>query len=283
MEFSPEELDISPPCFLVDNSQAEESQQVCRSDSDQHVSILKRLPVFAMSASICSTNESLRRHPVVRSRPTGSGGGEPGDSRGEQRNCGQEQGGGGGSRERGTDGDAGGNSRGAGGGYGGGDGGDDGGGGGDDDDDRDGDDDHEDDSPPADEPSSSSSSDQMPSLVRPEAVTGSSQWKGQKFSVSELHAQHSAGSGTDSNLLSPGEVVQQGGNHSQAFSGIVGEGAHDAADVHVVSGSGSLSEGSTGTVECPSEKRSEKKSTSSSSDGKKNQSVSTQNEGALYM
>ena len=99
----------------------------------------------------------------------------------------------------------------------------------------------------------------------------------------ELHAQHSAGSGTDSNLLSPGEVVQQGGNHSQAFSGIVGEGAHDAADVHVVSGSGSLSEGSTGTVECPSEKRSEKKSTSSSSDGKKNQSVSTQNEGALYM
>ena len=72
MEFSPEELDVSPPCFLVDNSQAEESQQVCRSDSDQHVSILKRLPVFAMSASICSTNESLRRHPVVRSRPTGS-------------------------------------------------------------------------------------------------------------------------------------------------------------------------------------------------------------------
>ena len=282
MDFSPEELDVSPPCFLVDNSQAEESQQACRSDSDQHVSILKRLPVFAMPASICSTNESLRQHPVVRSRPTGSSEGEPGDSRGERRNCGQEQRGGDDSRERGTDGGAGGNSGGVGGGYGGGDGGGDDGGGGDDDD-REGDDDHEDDSPPADEPSSSSSSDQMPSLMRPEAVTGSSQWKEQKFSVSELHTQHAADSGTDSNLLSPSEVVQQGGNHSQASSGIVGEGADAAADVAAVSVSGSLSEGSTAQVESPLEKLSEKKFTSSSSVGKKNQFVSTQNEGALYM
>ena len=280
MDFSPEELDVSPPCFLVENSQADESQQLCRSDSDQHLAILKRLPIFSVSArtdqSTCSTNE---RNPVVVSCPTGSGEngrqGEPGDVRGEQGNGGQGQGRDdrSGDADNGGGGDGAGNDGGAGGGEGGhGGGGDDGGGGGGDDDGDDGDDDNDEESPPPEEPSSSSSSDALPKLIRPEAVISGNQWKGQKFSASELQAQQAAERGTrsDSSLSgavtghgSGGSVHESSGDHySQASTGIVGEGDDIAADMPSVVGSGSLSEASTAVV---SPVETEKKSTSSSS------------------
>ena len=291
MDFSPEELDVSPPCFLVDNSQTEESQQFCRSDSDQHhISILKRLPVFTVSAradsSICSANESVHRHPVARSCPTGGGESEgqeePGYSRGRQGDRGQRQGGG--DSYRGGGGGGGGGDGGfdngsAGGADGGGNDDDGGDGGGDDRDSDNNNDDNEEESPPAEEPSSSSSSDVLPGLIRPEAVISSNQWKEHKFSASELHVQQAAERRTNSDSSVPGEVGQQGSiggsardssgdNYSQASTGIVEEVADVAADMPSVAGSGSLSEASTAPVVSPVEALTEKKSTSSSSIGK---------------
>ena len=289
MDFSPEELDVSPPCFLVENSQAGESQQLCRSDSDQHLAILKSLPVFAVSAradpSVCSTNDhesSAHRNPVAVSCPTGGGEnggqGEPGDLRGGQGEGGQEQGGGdnpaGNGGDGGGDGDGGGNEGGEGGQGGYGEGGDDGGGGGDDGDDRNDDDDNDEESPPAEEPSSSSSTDALPRLIRPESIISDSQWKGQRFSTTDIHVQQATERGTrsDSSLSavvehgSGGSIHESSGDrNSQASTGVVGEGDDVAADMPSVAGTGSLSEGSTAPVVSPAE--TEKKSTSSSSTG----------------
>ena len=282
MDFSAEELDVSPPCFLVENSQDDESQQLGRSDSDHHVTILKRLPIFAVPAgdpSSCSANESaVSRNPVAISCPAGSGEGgrqgEPGNPRGEQRDGGQGQEGGDISGGDGGDGDHGAD-RGAGGGEGGyggaGGDGDRGGGGGDDGDDDNNGDDNDEESPPTEEPSSSSSSDALPSLIRPETVLSSNEWKGQKFSASEMLVQHAAERRAHSDSSSSGVIAEHGSGasihdssgdrYSQASTGIVGVGEDVAADMPSVAGSGSLSEASTAPLEA------EKKSTSSSSIG----------------
>ena len=285
MDFSPEELDVSPPCFLVENSQADESQQLGRSDSDHHVTILKRLPVFAVRVpsrdpSSCSTNESaVSRNPVAISCPAGGGEGgrqgEPGNPRGVQRDGGQGQEGGGVPGDvPGGDGDHGADRGGGGGegGYGGGGGDGDRGGGGDDDGDDDNNgDENDEESPPAEEPSSSSSSDALPMLVRPETVLSNDQCKGQKFSASEMLVQHaserrahndSSSSGVIAEHGSGGSVHDSSGDHySQASTGIVGAGEDVAAEMPSDAGSGSLSEASTAPLEA------EKKSTSSSSVG----------------
>ena len=291
MDLSPEELDISPPCFLVENSQVEESQQFCQYESDHHVTILKRLPIFSASTTRADrssflTNESavsIPRHPVAVGCPTGGGeSGQQGDPRGEQGDGGQRQErgegdgqGGGGGGDRGGDGDDGAD-RGAGGGEGGygGGGGDDGRGGGDDggDDDNNGDENDEE-STPSEEPTSS---DAMPELVRPEAVASSNQWKGRRFSASEILLQQAAERRAHSESSSPSGVVAEPGSggsvhdssgdrYSQASTGIVGAGDDVAADMPSVVGSASLSEGSTAPVVSPVE--TEKKSTSSSSIG----------------
>lgn len=281
MDFSPEELDVSPPCFLVENSQDDESQQLGRSDSDHHVTILKRLPIFAVPArdpSSCSANESaVSRNPVAISCPAGGGEGgrqgEPGNPRGEGRDGRQAQeegdipGGDGGNGDHGVDRGAGGGE----GGYGGGGGDRDrGGGDGDDGDEDNNGDDNDEESPPTEEPSSSSS-DALPSLIRPETVLSTNQWKGQKFSASEMLVQHAAERRAHSDSSSSGVIAEHGsgasvhdssGDHySQASTGIVGAGEDVAADMPSAAGSGSVSEASTAPLEA------EKKSTSSSSIG----------------
>lgn len=291
MDLSSEELDISPPCFLVENSQVEESEQLCQYDSNHHVTILKRLPIFSPSATRADrssflTNESVvsvPRHPVAVGYPTGSGErGQQGDPRGEQRDGGQRQergggdGHGGGGDGAGDGGD--GADRGAGGGEGGyGGGGGDGGRGGDDgggDDDND--DENDEESTPSEEPSLSTSSDAMPELVRPEAVVSSDQWKGRRFSASEMllqqaaerraHSESSSSSGVVAEPGSGGSVHDSSGDrYSQASTGIVGADDDVAADMPSVVGSASLSEESTAPVVSPVE--TEKKSTSSSSIG----------------
>ncbi|KAL9983788.1 hypothetical protein ACROYT_G006018 [Oculina patagonica] len=276
MDFSPDELDVSPPCFLVENSQADESQQLGRSDSDQHLAILKQLPIFrvatrAESSAGNTTNDlSAPRNPVAVTCPTtgGEGGGkEEGDPSREQGDGGQ-QGGGSDSSGGGDDGggDGGGDDGGGGGGEGGGGdaGGGDGGGGDDDDDENNGQDPstNEEESPHSEEPSPSSSSDAIPSLIRPETVVSNSdQFKGEKVVVQVFRDARL--SGADVSHESGGSVHESpgsGDNYSQASTGIVGEGGDVAADV---------SEASTAPME------EERKSTSSSSVGHKSEQGST--------
>lgn len=260
MDFSPDELDVSPPCFLVESSQADESQQLGRSDSDI---ILKQLPIFRLSTITDSSagnsrnDSSVPRHTVAVTCPTAGGEGfgkeERDPSRDQQGEGGDSSGGG---DDRG--GDGGGDNGGGGGGEGGGGdagGGGDGGGGGDDDDDNEnnGQDPstNEEESPHSEEPSSSSS-DAIPRLIRPETVVGNNdQWKGQKVVVQVV--QDAPLSGPDTSHGSGGSVHESSDNYSQASTGIVGVGGDVAVDV---------SEASTAPVE------EERKSTSSSSTGK---------------
>lgn len=281
MDFSPEEIDVSPPCFLVDNSQTEESIQIYGSESDAHVTILKQLPIFALSTrsgfpSSSLTNEALEglyQNTKPVSCPSGSGSangdnrrGESGDHGGQDRNHGQDRGGGNSSRDGGGRGEDQGPGDGEGG-YGGG-GGDDGRGGGDDDDN----DDNapgeiEQESPPTDQAPSSSNSDSLPCLVRPESIVSS----GQTFLLAELghgaeriaHSDSST-SGIVFQNVSGGSGHESSGDHnSQASTRIVGRGDDIAADVPSAE---SLSETSTAPVVSPVE--TEKKSTSSSSIGR---------------
>ena len=271
MDLSPDELDVSPPCFLVEDSQADESQQLGRSDGDldQHLSILKRLPIFRLSTRTDSSagnsrnDLSVPRYPVVVTCPTAGGEGFGKEERDPSREQGDgdQQGEGGDSSGGGDDrgGDGGGDNGGGGGGEGGGGdagGGGDGGGGDDDDDDNEnnGQDPstNEEESSHSEEPSSSSSSDAIPRLVRPEAVVGNNdQWKGQKVVVQVV--QDAPLSGPDISHGSGGSVHESSDNYSQASTGIVGVGGDVAADA---------SEASTAPVE------EERKSTSSSSIGK---------------
>lgn len=268
MDFSPEEFDVSPPCFLVENSQADESQQLGRSDSDQHLSIIKQLPIFRLSnrtdSSACNSrnDSSVPRHPVALSCPTAGGEGygkEEGDPSREQGHGDQPGEGGHGSGGDDDRGDGGGGDNGGGGGGdnggGGGGGGGDGGGGDDEDDNENNGQDpstNEEESPHSEEPSSSSSSDTIPRLIRPEAVvTNNDQWKGQKFVVQVV--QDAPLSGADTSHGSGGSMHESSDNYSQASTGIVGEGRDVGADV---------SEASTALME------EERKSTSSSSIGK---------------
>ena len=247
MDFSPDELDVSPPCFLVENSQADESQQLGRSDSDQHLAIIKQLPIFRLSnrtdSSACNSRNDLSvpRHSVALTCPAAGGEG-----------CGKEEGDP--SREQG-DGDQqgeGGHSGGGGDDRGGGGGEDNGGGGGDDDDNDNNPSTNEEESPHSEQPSSSSSSDAIPRLIRPEAVvTNNDQWKEQKFVVQVVR--DAPQSGPDTSRGSGGSVHESSDNYSQASTGIVGEGRDVGTDV---------SEASTAPLE------EERKSTSSSSIGK---------------
>lgn len=264
MDFSLGELDVSPPCFLVESSQADESQQLGRSDSDI---ILKQLPIFRLSTITDSSagnsrnDSSVPRHPVAVTCPMAGGEGfgkEEGDPSREQGD-GDQQGEGGDSSGGGDDrgGDGGGDNGGGGGGEGGGGdagGGGDGGGGDDDDNENNGQDPstNEEESPHSEEPSSSSSSDAIPKLIRPEAVVGNNdQRKGQKYVVRVV--QDAPLSGPDTSHGSGGSVHESSDNYSQASTGIVGAGGDVAADV---------SEASTAPVE------EERKSTSSCSTGK---------------
>ena len=267
MDLSPDELDVSPPCFLVENSQADESQQLGRSDSDQY---LKQLPIFRLpnttnsSADNSRNSSSVPRHPVAVTCPTAGGEDrrkEEGDpSRqardGDQQGEGGNSSGGGGGDDRGGGGDNGGGGGGEGGGGdagGEGDGGGGGGGGDDDDNENNGQDPstNEEESPHSEEPSSSSS-DAIPKLIRPEAVVANNdQWKGQQFVVQVVR--DAPLSGPDTSHGSGGSVHESSDNYSQASTGIVGEGRDVGADG---------SEASTAPVE------DERKSTSSSSIGK---------------
>lgn len=269
MDLSPDELDVSPPCFLVENSQAEESQQLGRSDGDQYLKQLKQLPIFRLPnrtnnpADNSRIGSSVPRHSVAVTCPTAGGEGygkEEGDPSRQQRD-GDQQGeggdssGGGGGDDRGGDGDNGG---GGGGGEGGGGdaggGGDRGGGGDDDDNENNGQDPstNEEESPHSEEASSLSSSDAIPRLIRPEAVVANNdQWKGQKLVVQVVR--DAPLSGPDTSHGSGGSAHESSDNYSQASTGIVGE----ERDV-----SGDVSEASTALVE------EERKSTSSSSIGK---------------
>ena len=265
MDFSPDELDVSPPCFLVENSQADESQQLGRSDSDQHLAILKQLPIFRLatsraesSANNTANDLSVTRNPVAVTCTTtgGEGGGkEEGDPSREQGDGGQQGGGsdGGGGDDRGGDGGGDGGGGGGGGGEG---GGGDAGGGGDDDDDNNNQDPstNEEESPHSEEPSSSSSSsDAIPRLIRPETVFRSTdQWKREKFVVQAV--QEGPLLGADVSGGSVHDSTGSGDNYSQASTGIVGEGGDVAADI--------TSEASTAPIE------EERKSTSSSSAGR---------------
>ena len=265
MDFSTEELDVSPPCFLVENSQADESQQLGRSDSDQHLAIIKQLPIFRLSnrtdSSACNSRNGLSvpRHPVALSCPTAGGEGygkEEGDPSREQGDGDQPgegvHSGGGGDDRGGGEGNGGGGGGGEGGG---GDAGGDGGGGDDEDDNENNGRDpstNEEESHHSEEPSSSSSSDAIPRLIRPEAVvTDNDQWKRQKFVVQVVRDVPL--SGPDTSRGSGGSVHESSDNYSQASTGIVGEGRDVGADV---------SEASTAPLE------EERKSTSSSSIGK---------------
>ena len=271
MDLSPDDLDVSPPCFLVENSQAEESQQLGRSDSDQYLKQLKQLPIFRLpnrsnsSADNSTDRSSVTRLPVAVTCPTAGGEGcrkEEGDPSRQQRG-GDQQGeggnssGGGGNRGgTGGGGDNGGGGGGEGGGGGAGGGGDGGGGGGGDDDDNEnnGQDPstNEEESAHSEEPSSLSSSDAIPRLIRPEAVVANNdQWKGRKLVVQVVR--DAPLSGPDTSHGSGGSVHESSDNYSQASTGIVGEGRDVGTDV---------SEASTALVE------EERKSTSSSSIGK---------------
>ena len=271
MDFSPDDLDVSPPCFLVENSQADESQQLGRCDSDQYFKQLKQLPIFRLSnrTDSYSADSPVPRLPIPLNCPTAGGGyekeegapireqgdgdqqGEGGDSNGG----GDDRGGGGGGGDNGGDNGGGGGGGGEGGGgdaAGGGNGGD--GDDHDDDDENNGQDPstNEEESPHSEEPSSSPSSDAIPMLIRPEAVnTNNDQWKGQKFMVQVVR--DAPLSGPDTSHGSGGSVHESSDNYSQASTGIVGEGRDVAGDV---------SEASTAPVE------EERKSTSSSSIGK---------------
>ena len=266
MDLSPDELDVSPPCFLVENSQADESQQLGRSDSDQYLKQLKQLPIFRLpnttnsSADNSRNSSSVPRHPVAVTCPTAGGEGrrkEEGDPSRQQRDGDQQGEGGdssGGGDDRGGGGDNGGGGGGEGGGGDAGGGGDGGGGGGDDDDNENNGQDpstNEEESPHSEEPSSSSS-DALPKLIRPEAVVANNdQWKGQQFVVQVVR--DAPLSGPDTSHGSGGSVHESSDNYSQASTGIVGEGRDVDADG---------SEASTAPVE------DERKSTSSSSIGK---------------
>lgn len=255
MDFSPDELDVSPPCFLVENSQDDESQQLGRSDSQ----ILKHLPIFRLSSRTDSSadnsnDSSVPRHPVALTCPTAGGegvgkvGGDPsrdGDQQGQ-----------GGNRSGGGDDRGGGGDNGGGGGDGGGDGHAGGGGNGGRDDDDDNENNgqdpstNEEESPHSEQQSSSPSSDTIPKLIRPETiVSNNDQRKGQKFVVRDAPL-----SGPVTSHGSGSSVHESSDNYSQASTGIVGEGRDVGADV--------TSEASTATVE------EERKSTSSCSIGK---------------
>ena len=249
MDLSLDELDVSPPCFLVENSQADESQQLGRSDSDQYLKQLKQLPIFRLPNT---TNSS-----AAKTCPTAGGEGcrkEEGDPSRQQRD-GDQQGEGGDSSGGGGDDRGGGGDNGGGGGGGEGGGGDaggggDGGGGGDDDDNENNGQDpstNEDESLHSEEPSSSSS-DAIPRLIRPEAVVASNE---QKVVVQVVR--DAPLSGPDTSHGSGGSVHESSDNYSQASTGIVGEERDIGADG---------SEASTAPVE------DERKSTSSSSIGK---------------
>ena len=258
MDFSPDELDVSPPCFLVENSQDDESQQLGRSDSQ----ILKHLPIFRLSSRTDSSvdnsrnDSSVPRHPVVLTCPTAGGegvgkvGGDPSRD-GDQQGQGGDSGGGGG-----DEGGGGGDSDGGGGGGGGGDGHAGGGGNGGSDDDDDNENNgqdpstNEEESAQSEEQSSSPSSDTIPKLIRPETIVSNiDQWKGQKFVVRDAPL-----SGPVTSHGSGGSVHESSDDYSQASTGIVGEGRDVGADV--------TSEASTAPVE------EERKSTSSCSIGK---------------
>lgn len=257
MDFTPEELEVSPPCFLVENSQSEDSQ-VFRSDNARDLAILKQLTRLSTSRTDPAAGNSLNDSSLPRncgaiscSTSGGEGGGrEEGDPSRQQGDEGQQgQGGdssggndsGGGDGGGDNDGGGGGGGEGGGGEAGGGDGD---GGGGDGDDNENNDQDpsaNEEESPHSEEPSSSS--DALPELIRPEAATSA---PGVRVIVKDVAAARQHGSG--------GSVHDSSGdNYSQASTGIAGDGGDVATDV---------SEASTALVD------EERKSTSSSSVGK---------------
>lgn len=49
MDFTPEELDLSSPCLLVENSQSQETETIFRSDSACDLAILKQLTRLSTS------------------------------------------------------------------------------------------------------------------------------------------------------------------------------------------------------------------------------------------